>query len=421
MTAAETVLAATGAGWPARWTPVMDRAPKLATTMLTYLDQLSVSQRPGTIQSTDTALRLFAGFVIDYDRRVGAARHVTRAHIEAYKRTLIAPRPPGGAGLKNTTIRMRLGMLRLFFERSIEWGWSDTPARCPVFESDLPKSDDPLPKFLDDPTAARFMRAAALLGQPHRLIVEMLARTGMRVGELCALRADAVVIIGDAHWLRIPIGKLRNDRLIPLHPELVEQLDTWRRDVGADDTGMLISNRGRPINRYSVARIIKRVGAQAGIANMHPHRLRHTLATQAINRGMSLEAIAALLGHRSMRMTLVYARIADRTLANEYYAVTEQVEALYSSPPVLPADAEGRRMRQLRVETTRRLLGNGYCTRPAELDCVFESICETCTHYETGLEFRPVLLRQRDHAIEHDQPERAGLFNTLLDHIDNTD
>jgi hypothetical protein len=290
-----------------------------------------------------------------------------------------------------------------------------------VFESDLPKADDPLPKFLDDPTAARFMRAAAQLGQPHRLIVEMLARTGMRVGELCALRADAVVIIGDAHWLRIPIGKLHNDRLIPLHPELVEQLDTWRSDVGADDTGMLISNRGRPLNRYSIARIIKRVGAQAGIANMHPHRLRHTLATQAINRGMSLEAIAALLGHRSMRMTLVYARIADRTLANEYYAVTEQVEALYTATPVLPPDAEGRRLRQLRVETTRRLLGNGYCTRPAELDCVFESICETCTHYETGLEFHPVLLRQRDHAIEHDQPERAELFNTLLDHIENAD
>ena len=78
-------------------------------------------------------------------------------------------------------------------------------------------------------------------------------------------------------------------------------------------------------------------------------------------------------------------------------------------------------MRRLRVETNRRLLGNGYCTRPAELDCVFESICETCVHFATGLEFQPVLLRQRDHAVEHDQPERAELFNTLLDHIENAD
>ena len=120
--------------------------------------------------------------------------------------------------MKNTTVRMRLGMLRLFFERIIEWGWDDAPARCPVFEADLPKVDDPLPKFLDDPSAARFMRAAAELDPGRRLIVEMLARTGMRVSELCELRADAVMIIGDAHWLRIPVGKLHHDRLIPLHP-----------------------------------------------------------------------------------------------------------------------------------------------------------------------------------------------------------
>ena len=62
------------------------------------------------------------------------------------------------------------------------------------------------------------MRAAAQLDPLPRLIVEMLARTGMRVGELCDLSADAVMIIGDAHWLRIPIGKLHHDRRIPSTP-----------------------------------------------------------------------------------------------------------------------------------------------------------------------------------------------------------
>jgi integrase len=42
--------------------------------------------------------------------------------------------------------------------------------------------------------------------------VELLAHTGMRVGELCTLEADAVVMIGATHWLRIPVGKLHNDR-----------------------------------------------------------------------------------------------------------------------------------------------------------------------------------------------------------------
>jgi hypothetical protein len=43
-----------------------------------------------------------------------------------------------------------------------------------------------------------------------------------------------------------------------------------------------------------------------------------------------------------------------------------------------------------------RLLGNGYCTRPIELDCAFETVCETRVHFTTGPEFVPILLHQRD-------------------------
>jgi integrase len=105
---------------------------------------------------------------------------------------------------------------------------------------------------LDDPSAARFMRAAAELDPRRRLVVEMLARTGMRVSELCELRSDAVMIIGDAHWLHIPVGKLHHDRLLPLHPSLVDLLPAWRTSVGPDDSGLLLTNQGRPLNRYSV-------------------------------------------------------------------------------------------------------------------------------------------------------------------------
>jgi hypothetical protein len=103
---------------------------------------------------------------------------------------------------------------------------------------------------------------------------------------------------------------------------------------------------------------------------------------------MSLEAIAAMLGHRSLDMTLRYAKIASRTVADEYFAVTEKAEALYGQPPVLPAGAIGPKMARLRREH-HRTLGNGYCTRPAELDCAFESICETCTFFQTGIAFAP--------------------------------
>src|SRR5437763_14238080 len=159
--------------------------------------------------------------------------------------------------------------------------------------------------------------------------------------------------------------------------------------------------------------MINRAGAAAGLPHIHPHQLRHTLATQAINRGMSLEAIAALLGHRSLDMTLRYAKIASRTVADEYFAVSEKVEALYGQAHVLPADAAGPRMARLRREP-HRLLGNGWCTRPPQLDCAFESICETCSSFQTSIEFHPVLQAQHDDALAKHQDHRGQLFASLL-------
>ena len=66
-----------------------------------------------------------------------------------------------------------------------------------------------------------------------------------------------------------------------------------------------------------VRRIVRACARIAGIGHVHPHQLRHTLATQSINNGMSLEAVAAMLGHQSMRTTVVYARITDRPVADE--------------------------------------------------------------------------------------------------------
>ena len=165
---------------------------------------------------------------------------------------------------------------------------------------------------------------------------------------------------------------------------------------------LLPRENGRPLDRHTVTRFINKAGAAAGPAHIHPHQLRHTLATQAINRGMSLEAIAALLGHRSLDMTLRYAKIASRTVADEYFAVTEKVEALYGQPAQLPADAVGPKMARLRREH-HRLLGNGWCTRPPQLDCAFESICETCTYFQTSIEFRPALAAQHDDAAAKSQ------------------
>ena len=75
-------------------------------------------------------------------------------------------------------------------------------------------------------------------------------------------------------------------------------------------------------------------------------------------------------------------------------------------------------MRKLRAEMHRRMLGNGYCARPVEMDCHFESICESCNFFVTTIEFKPTLRRQRDDAADKGQIGRQKIFDSLLDRLD---
>jgi hypothetical protein len=92
------------------WGEIAQRAPLMASTMATYLDQLSVSARPGTLAAFELALRLFAGRVTEVDSRCVSVADVERRHIEDFK--LWQAQRPGRAGkkLSTTTIRHRLGL-----------------------------------------------------------------------------------------------------------------------------------------------------------------------------------------------------------------------------------------------------------------------------------------------------------------------
>ena len=402
------------------WAELEPVVPEMVATMRRYLQQIGCVLRPGSVTGADIALRSFAGFLAETAPEVTSVADVVRRHVEDYRPWLAARPGQSKPQVTPATLAHRLGTLRMFFLRIDEWGWPEAPARVPMMLGDLPRQDHPLPKALDDAAAAKLLRAAqADRKLLVRVTVEVLLRTGLRVGEYTGLPADAVVQIGAAPWLHVPVGKLHDDRYLPLHPNLVSLIDDYRaRFVSAGHPLLLPRPNGTALDRHAVTRMINRAGKTAGLPHIHPHQLRHTLATQAINRGMSLEAIAAMLGHRSMDMTLRYAKIANRTVADEYFAVTDKVEALYGQPAQLPADAIGPRMARLRREH-HRLLGNGYCTRPPELDCAFESICENCTFFQTSIEFRPTLQAQHDHAAANRQQHRADLFQGLLNNLND--
>ena len=320
-------------------------APLLASTLTGYIAQVRLSLRASTMVRVEGVLREFACWLAASAPEVACVADLRRRHIEAYKLHLAGRPSARGGKLSRISLAEHLGALRACFERLTEWDGGDVPAAVLVFSGDLPLRDEPLPRFLDDGAFTKLLQATRADPDPFvRLAVEFLARTGLRKGEFLDLTVDSVVQIGAAYWLHVPLGKLRTDRYIPLHPQLKDLLDTWLAARPASlRTPYLFVEHGQRIGQGRVDRAVAKTAQAAGIGHVSPHRLRHTLATQAINRGMSLEAIAALLGHRSMRMTMVYARIANRTVADEYFAVAEKVEALYDAPKTLPAGAEGDR------------------------------------------------------------------------------
>jgi len=91
-------------------------------------------------------------------------------------------------------------------------------------------------------------------------------------------------------------------------------------------------------------------------------------------------------------------------VAEQYFKATRAVEA----------DAETPTSPLRSTQTPRRLLANGHCSRPAELDCRFQTMCEGCGFYETSVEFIDILRRQRHDTASHADAARAKLYDELI-------
>ncbi|MDO8473858.1 MAG: tyrosine-type recombinase/integrase [Dehalococcoidia bacterium] len=404
--------------------------PEIAATVRRYLQQLALSLRPESVYQEKTRLFRSFSWLAGSAPDIVRIDQIRRCHIEAFKEYLRWTPPqhksnrlPGDV-LSPTSRYHILGSLFYFLNRITEWQWPAAPKRILIFYRDLPLLDIPLPRFLDEVTAAKFLQAAR--SHPDlftRICGVTLMLTGMRQGEFLGLAADCVVQIGDGHWLHVPVGKTHRDRFVPLNPEVKQLLDEWmEQNPPKKPYDFIFTQYGRRFERGKVALAVARIGQAAGIKErISPHRLRHTLATMAINRGMPLESIAALLGHRSLSMTMVYARIGNRTVQQEYAKVSQHLENLCNNTAPSngeggcqqPALVEGDQMRRLR-RAHWRMLGNGYCTRPDGVPCEYETICESCPCFSTSIEFLPILHRQKQDAEDKGQSQRVDVFARII-------
>lgn len=274
---------------------------------------------------------------------------VTTAHVLDFIRQQRQPRhgdkvvrlEDGEAGLAIRTVKRRLASVSGLYAYLVACG---------------EVAANPVPRGLATRTSARRdgTRGAPLLRTPRtlprvlapeevnallgalrtlrdRAMVEAMVLGGLRRGEVLALR------LGDVrpgeHRLFVAEGKGGHQRIVPLAARffatLARYLEEERPETDSDRVFVALTGkrRGRPLGASGLSEILEGARRRADLAHATCHELRHTCMTRLREAGMSLEAVQAQAGHRSIESTRVYLHLSSRWLAEEYERAIAAIEA----------------------------------------------------------------------------------------------
>jgi integrase len=408
-----------------------DVSPPIQATMIAYLERKRATCRPKTVSSIATRLTHFGVFLADTDPGLESVAALDRCrHIEPYLTSLVDAVDSRTGELITVADRSRRVLAVAGFLADItEWGWPDAPPRKLVFRDDTPKLPRALPRYLPVDVDRRLTET--LTTRPENTLAAAALRLqracGLRIGELLDLELDCVHDLPEhGSWLKVPLGKLDTERMIPIDTEigdLIDQIIDLRSPGRAmphpryrRPAQFLFTHHGRRLGQQAVRTELSRAAQLAGLDHITPHQLRHTYATALVNAGVSLQALMALLGHASAEMSLRYGRLFDTTVKDEYERALDLAKQQARTPATgrtsLPlTDITGGRDWKETPLLKSRMAG-GFCLRaPAQGACTYANICEHCPSYRAEPSSLPILAAQRidAEALAHDAENRGWI------------
>lgn len=251
---------------------------------------------------------MLASFAARVDKPAGK---ITADDIREYIGYLVEERH-----LKDSSIQTHINTLRSFF------GWLD--AEDAIKKNPMRK----IKSLKIDRAKARRPLTAEQLEQlrdgcrtyKEKALVEFLVSSGCRLSEAVGIRAEAVDWQGRSV---VVLGKGGKERTVyfSVRAKLMLQEYIAHRKGGE---ALFASSRApyEAMKPRAVQRALKKIGERAGTPlNIHPHLMRHTFASNALNAGMDITIIQHLLGRTDPKTTLIYAELAPRTVKYEYERV----------------------------------------------------------------------------------------------------
>ena len=148
-------------------------------------------------------------------------------------------------------------------------------------------------------------------------MIDLLASTGMRVGELVRLNRDDIDF---ENRECVVFGKGSKERPVYFDARTKIHLKNYL-DSRTDDNPALFVSLLSPYNRLEISGVevrLRKLGRRLGITKVHPHKFRRTLATRAIDKGMPIEQVQQLLGHAKIDTTMQYAMVNQTNVKNSH-------------------------------------------------------------------------------------------------------
>jgi site-specific recombinase XerD len=310
-----------------------------------FLEFASGRARPNTVRAYAHDLKAFFTVVTKDPVEVTPADVMTFVAEQQRPRSgaeNVVHFPDAGSGLSPATVMRRLAAVSAFY------GYLLTRADTPVAVNPVPRGLPTrrsrrelrgaplvrgvrrLPRILDPEEAAALL--GALRTRRDRAITEAMLLGGLRRCEALGLRLEDVRL-GECRVFIVE-GKGGHQRLVPMSPTffatVADYLECERPiDAPCDRLFVVLKgpNRGLPLSTEGLDEVMAAARKRAGLAHGTCHELRHTCLTRLREAGMSLEALQAQAGHRSIASTQVYLHLGSDWLAAEYRAAADAVEA----------------------------------------------------------------------------------------------
>ena len=280
-----------------------------ASLFRTFEDYLRSQDRADkTIRSYLTDLQLFAEWLSETRGEVFAPKSVTPTDLREYRSYLLNVKRQSPA-----TINRRLVTLRIFSRWSVQQQFMLSD---PTIGIKAVKEVPQAPRWLDRKEQYALRRAAERDGDTRNLaIILLLLNTGLRVSEVAGLKLSDITLSERKGEVMVR-GKGTKVRTVPLNADVRRALREYlAKRPQANHDAVFVNQKGEPLGRLGIEYQVATLGRLAGLEHVTPHMLRHSFAKNLVDQSISLDQVAALLGHRSLTTTARYTLPSQQDLA----------------------------------------------------------------------------------------------------------